>query len=125
MKTLAGKGIKARFVGGPKHNEVIECEGSPIAVVAGQQSFKAMLRATDDLIEDTLKLSHYRLLRFVSEGGARWSQYVHESLLVSGEPDRRTYAPPGPVHLCAELADCWFTMQMRSLELLECRWRCK
>jgi hypothetical protein len=124
-KTLADLRIKARFVGGPKHNEVVETDGWPAITVVEPTPFKVMLDAPLDVFEDTRKISHYRLMRFVSEGGARWMQYIHESLIVKNEPDHRTYAPPEPLFIGPQLADYWFTMQRRSLERLECKWRCR
>lgn len=86
--------IKARFVGGPKHNDVIEVSRlHEIRVAVQTRSFAEMLAWTDNqqIAQDSYRCESYRLCRFVSEGSAYYAQYIHESLMQRGEPARETY----------------------------------
>jgi hypothetical protein len=92
-----GEYIKARFVGGPRHNEVIECARLPcIRAIerVNQQSLAAAIASPNALLDPdvSFRTTEYRLFRFVSEGGSKWAQYVHESQIENGDPRRSTYA---------------------------------
>lgn len=90
--------IKARFVGGPRHNEIIECSRLPamyFAVPIDPPSLYELHRYDRlDKYEPLFKQTTYYLHRFVSEGGARFAQYIHESELDAGQPKRSTFTDP-------------------------------
>lgn len=82
--------IKARFVGGPWHNEVKDVSRLPEIrhfVEIGDRSIIGSYYAKDHYFET----QSYRLQRFVSEGGAKFRQYIHESLIRDGEPVPSSY----------------------------------
>ena len=87
--------IKARFVGGQRHNQVIEVPRLNIIQSAKltQVAVASITRA--ELEYEPPSIEEYRLERFVSEGGAQFRQYIHESLLKSGKPPAWTFSEAG------------------------------
>lgn len=103
--------IKARFVGGPKHNELLTCNRlSYIRVAERRPLTLAYFSGPPEIVEDAFRATEYRLCGFVSEGGARFEQYIHESLIHNGTPDRCTYAEP---ELPAMPGECFSFFAMR------------
>lgn len=92
--------IKARFVGGPWHNEVREVRESHVVFVAEQPKIDLWkIPSADELIDlEPIRKHLYHLMKFVSDGGAKYFQYIHESLVRGGVPCRTAYTdPPLPV----------------------------
>ena len=88
---MSGRTIKARFVGGPLHNRVMECARLPVFKVPICTKVVSIWETSLVPHESTFEQREYRLCGFVSEGGAKFSQYVYENYIVDGAPDRVTY----------------------------------
>ena len=81
------KTVKARFVGGPWHNRVEEV--SRLMDIAVEEFAHGLTLPT---LEPTKVIrTRYVLYAFVSEGGAEFLQYVHESECKDGQPLPWTY----------------------------------
>ena len=87
--------IKLRFVGGSRHNDVIECSKPPVIYFPKPVAAGLFLEWPPAVAyAPAFESESYFLFEFPSEGGARFWQYVHESLIVDGVPSRESYVEP-------------------------------
>ena len=82
--------IKARFVGGEWHNRLIECQSLPVIRVPARRPV-TVAYGPASLVPSQFECESYYLCRFYTAGRTIYSQYVHESLMRSGEPQPEAY----------------------------------
>jgi hypothetical protein len=85
--------IKARFVGGPWHNEIkLVPRMATLKIREPESVSTASILNYLKLNKETFETTDYLLFHFVTEGGAEWYQYVHQSLVHNGtEAEPWTY----------------------------------
>lgn len=117
-----GDYIKARLVGGARHNEIIEC--ARLYRIDFPVSLKSLCLA--DLMREEpqdhngimWRKESYFLCRLVSAGGAGYSEYIHESLMEGGSPQPHVLDeplfPPLPDRLLFRFYDGLFNAFARS-----------
>ena len=87
--------IKARFVGGPWHNRVVEVRSlNAIEVPSPVRDTSVFDACPHPYSVTAYKSEAYLLCRFVSEGGSPFCQYIHQSLMNGTTPRRTTYTDP-------------------------------
>jgi hypothetical protein len=74
-----------RFVGGPKHNSMLGVQLHPRIEFMAVPAISPMLDKPEFVTMPTFRKEEYTLLRFRTEYGTLYEQYVHESLLKDGE----------------------------------------
>jgi hypothetical protein len=80
--------IKARFVGGCLHNQILRVR----RLIHVDHIPPQPINFDFSLAPESIPVEHYQLYLFVSENGAKFVQYIHESLIASdGSIDPRAF----------------------------------